>query len=229
MILNILFVLILILRIIASAYIVEGIICKPPNEFVQVFAPPGTGKTTLAARIVREHIINEVLGKAKEENKKVYSNVPIVGAYKFDISDLGKYDFRNCILIIDEAGSKVGNRNWHSNLNNEQIEFLKKHRHYNVDIYLFSQAYGDVDNKFRELTTKLYMLKKSKIPFMIKACAIRKNMDLINGQIVQFFEWSKRESFRFFNANLWAYFNSYDEGKPLPKMDEIRWIKSETV
>lgn len=229
MIIKVLFLLILILRLVASAYIVEGIICKPPNEFVQVFAPPGTGKTTLAARIVREHIITEVLEKAKEENKKVYSNVPIVGSYKFDIGDLGKYDFRNCILIIDEAGSKVGNRNWHSNLDNDQIEFLKKHRHYNVDIYLFSQAYGDVDNKFRELTTKLYMLKKSRIPFMIKACAIRKNMDLINGQIVQFFEWSKRESFRFFNANLWAYFNSYDEGKPLPKMDEIRWIKSETI
>ena len=64
---------------------------------------------------------------------------------------------------------------------------------------------------------------------MVKACAIRKTMDLINGQIVQFFEWSKGESFRFFIANLWAYFNSYDEGKPLPKMDEIRWIKSETV
>ena len=229
MILTLLFILILIARIIVSAYLVESIVCKPPNEFVQVFAPPGTGKTTLAARIVREHIINEVLEKAKEENKKVYSNVPIVGAYKFDINNLGKYDFRNCILIIDEAGSKVGNRNWHSNLDNDQIEFLKKHRHYNVDIYLFSQAYGDVDNKFRELTTKLYMLKKSKIPFMIKACAIRKNMDLINGQIVQFFEWSHKETFRFFNANLWAYFNSYDEGKPLPKMDEIRWIKSETV
>lgn len=229
MILKILFLLILIARIIISAYIVERIICKPPNEFVQVFAPPGTGKTTLAARIVRQHVINEALEKAKEENKKVYSNVAIVGAYKFDIKDLGKYDFRNCILIIDEAGSKVGNRNWHTNLDNDQIEFLKKHRHYNVDIYLFSQAYGDVDNKFRELTTKLYMLKKSKIPFMIKACAIRKNMDLINGQIVQFFEWSRAESFSFFNANLWAYFNSYDEGKPLPKMDEIRWIKSETV
>ena len=227
--LKILFILILIARIIASAYIVEGIICRPPNEFVQIFAPPGTGKTTIAAHITRLFVRNEIIKKAEEENKKVYSNVPIIGALKFDVKDLGKKEFRNCKLIIDEAGSKVGNRNWHSNLDNDQIEFLKKHRHYNVDIYLFSQAYGDVDNKFRELTTKLYMLKKSRIPFMIYALAIRKKMDLINGQIVEFFEWSKKESFRIFNANLWAYFNSYDEGKPLPKMEDIRWIKSETV
>lgn len=227
--LTILFVLILIVRIFASAYIVESIICKPPNEFVQIFAPPGTGKTTLAAKILREHLLPEIYEKAKSENKKVFSNVPIIGAYKLNLKDLGKKDFRNCILIIDEAGSEVGNRNWHTNLDDDQIRFLKKHRHYNVDVYLFSQAYGDVDNKFRELTTKLYMLKKSKLPFMIYATAIRKRMDLINGQIVQFFEWSHRESFRFFNANLWAYFNSYDEGKPLPKVDEIRWIKSETV
>lgn len=227
--LKILFLLILIARITASAYIVESIICKPPNEFVQIFAPPGTGKTTLAASKVREHLRAEIFGKANSENKKVYSNVPVIGAYKFDIKDLGKKDFRDCILIIDEAGSEVSNRNWHSNLDDDQVKFLKKHRHYNVDVYLFSQAYGDVDNKFRELTTKLYMLKKSRIPFMIYATAIRKRMDLINGQIVQFFEWSPKESFRFFNANLWAYFNSYDEGKPLPKMEDIRWIKSETV
>ena len=229
MFLKILFLIILILRVIASFYAVESIICKPPNEFVMIFAPPGVGKTTYAGSIVRKRILEEIEKKTNETGKKVFSNVPIVGALKFDVSDLGHKDFRNCILIIDEAGSKVGNRNWHTNLDNDQIEFLKKHRHYDVDIYLFSQAYNDVDNKFRELTTKLYMLKKSKIPFFVKACAIRKRMDLINGQIVQFFEYSKSESFRFFNANTWAYFNSYDEGKPLPKMKEIRWIKSETI
>ena len=126
--LKILFILILIARIIASAYIVEGIICRPPNEFVQIFAPPGTGKTTIAAHITRLFVRNEIIKKAEEENKKVYSNVPIIGALKFDVKDLGKKEFRNCKLIIDEAGSKVGNRNWHSNLDNDQIEFLKKQR-----------------------------------------------------------------------------------------------------
>ena len=109
----------------------ENVICKPPNKFVQVFAPPGVGKTTLAAKIVRESIA---------ENKRVFSNVPIIHAEQLDLKDLGKYMIRDCVIIIDEAGSQVGNRSWHTNLDKKQIDFLKKHRHYNIDIYLFSQA-----------------------------------------------------------------------------------------
>ena len=96
---------------------------------------------------------------------------------------------------MDYAEQKglVGKDNAHvvHNLDDAQIRFLKKHRHYGVDIWLFSQAYNDVDNKFRELTTLLIMLKKTLIPFQIKGMAIKKTMDLINGQIVEFFEWDK--------------------------------------
>lgn len=215
-----LFIASIIITIIYSFKRAEDIICRPPNKFVQVFAPPGTGKTTLAAKIVKEALENE---------QTVYSNVPIIGAQKYELEDLGKFQIENAILIIDEAGSKVGNRNWHSNLNNDQIEFLKLHRHYNVDIYLFSQAYGDVDNKFRELTTLLIMLKKSIIPFKIKACAIKKNMDLINGQIVEFFEWDKGNSFSFYNPSLWAYFNSYQQKEQKPLMYNEKYTKSETL
>lgn len=196
----------------------ENVICKPPNKFVQVFAPPGVGKTTLAAKIVRESIA---------ENKRVFSNVPIIHAEQLDLKDLGKYMIRDCTIIIDEAGSQVGNRSWHSNLDKKQIEFLKKHRHYNVDIYLFSQAYGDVDNKFRELTTQLLMLKKSRLPFYVYAMSIRKTMDLINGQIVEFFEWDKQNSFRFFVVNAWAYFNSYEIEKNLPEKPVKFYTKSD--
>lgn len=220
MIYFVLFIVSVIITLILNFYNAEKVICKPPNEFVQVFAPPGTGKTTLAAKIVRE---------ATMSGKVVYSNVPIIGARKFDIKHLGKFKFKDCILIIDEAGSKVGNRDWHNNLNSSQIKFLKEHRHYNVDIYLFSQAYGDVDNKFRELTTKLIMLKKSKIPFCIRACAIKKCMDLIGGQICEYYEWDKNNSFRFFNPKLWAYFNSYQIEDDLPQMREFYCLKSETM
>lgn len=199
----------------------EKIICRPPNKFTQVFAPPGTGKTTLAAKLVKEAI---------ERNVNIYSNVPIIGAIKIELEDLGKYLLEDCIIIIDEAGSELSNRNWMHNLNDAQIRFLKKHRHYGVDLWLFSQAYNDVDNKFRELTTLVIMLKKSKIPFKINALAIKKTMDLINGQIVEYFEWDKENSFSFFTPKLWAYFNSYDKTENYEiKTDWVRYTKLDTI
>ena len=198
----------------------EKIICRPPNKFTQVFAPPGTGKTTLAAKLVKDSI---------ENNKPIYSNVPIIGASKFELKDLGKYLFENCTIIIDEAGSELSNRNWMHNLNDAQIRFLKKHRHYGVDLWLFSQAYDDVDNKFRELTTLIVMLKKAKIPFKINGLAIRKTMDLINGQIVEYFEWDKENSFSFFIPKLWAYFNSYDKTEKYKVKQFRKWTKLDTI
>lgn len=198
----ILYIISMAITIYKAFSMAEEIICVPPNNFEHVFAPPGTGKTTLLAKKVKE---------SKETGRPVYSNVPVRGAYKFDIKDLGVADFRHCIIAIDEGGSKISNRNWHNNLSLIAIEFLKKHRHYDVDIIVLSQSYNDVDNKFRELTTRILMLRKSRIPFYVHALAIKKNMDLINGQIVEFFEWDKSHSFRFFVADCWAYFNSFDK------------------
>lgn len=198
----------------------EKIICRPPNKFVQVFAPPGTGKTTLAAKLVREALI---------DGKVVYSNVPIIGANKFKVKDFGEYLFEDCTIILDEAGSELSNRNWLHNLNDKQIKFLKTHRHYNVDIWLFSQAYNDVDNKFRELTTLLVMLKKSKIPFKINGIGIKKTMDLINGQICEYFEIDKDNSFSFFTPKLWAYFNSYDKTGNYKVKRFRRYTKLDTI
>lgn len=197
-----LYIISMLITIYFAFKMAQSVICRPPNKFVTVFAPPGTGKTTLIANIVRSSL---------REDKEVYCNVPIRGAKRFDINDLGKVDYRNCTIIIDEGGSKISNRNWHNNLSLEGMEFLQKHRHYNVDVYTFSQAYGNIDNKFRELTTCLIMLKKSRIPFYVRAIAIVKVVDLINGQIVEYLEYDRANSFRFFIANCWAYFDSYDK------------------
>ena len=208
-------ILIIILLIINTYFAfknAEIVICTAPNKFAHIFAPPGTGKTTLCASLVRKSII---------ENKKIYSNVPIRGAIKIDLKKMGYVEIRDATLIIDEGGAELGNRNWHKNLDENNIRFLKKHRHYNVDVYVLSQTWNDVDNKLRDLTTSLYMLKKSRIPFKIKACAIKKNMDLINGQIVQFFEWDTKNDFSFYIPKTWAYFNSYDTERNLKQMEKI--------
>ena len=100
---TILIIVFLIAQLYINFIIVERIICKQPNEFTQIFAPPGVGKSTLAAKIVKNCL---------KENKKVYSNVEIAQAMNFKISDLGKKQFENCTLIIDEAGVELANRDW---------------------------------------------------------------------------------------------------------------------
>ena len=192
--------------------IAQKVICKKPNDFWSIIAPPGTGKTTLAASLTR---------KALAEGRKVYSNVPIRGAIRINVKeDLGKYDLHDAVIIIDEAGSDLNNRNWAKNLTDACIEYIKKHRHYNIDIYCFSQAPNDMDNKFRDLVTKIYLLNKSKVPFMVYAQALRKVMKLENGQIVEYLEEERRSSFRFFMPPTWAYFNSYDRKMNLKPMEE---------
>lgn len=207
----ILAIILLILNFFRARKKVESIICKKNNDFWSVIAPPGTGKTSLAADIVRQ---------AHFENKKVYSNVPIRGSIKIDIkNDLGKYNIHDAKLIIDEAGSDLNNRNWRKNLTNESIEFIKKHRHYNVDVYTFSQSPDDMDNKFRDLVTRLYLLERGSA-FHVNALALRKVMKLSGGQIIQYLEEVKEESFKFFIPPTWAWFNSWDKKEYLKEFEE---------
>lgn len=204
--------------LIACFYCTEIILKRKDNVFNQVFCPPGGGKTTMAADIVR---------KSLKENKKVFSNKPIVGAYRFEIQDLGKYEIKDCVLIIDEAGGDLSNRNWHKNLTLKQIIILKLHRHLNIDIWLFSQAHGDVDNKFRELTTGLYMLKKSIIPFRIVARAIKKEVDLINGQIMEYYKNDSINNIKFWTVPNWAYFNTAQVEEILPRKCWTKYRKED--
>lgn len=194
---------------------VEKIICRKPNEFWHVIAAPGGGKTTLAAMLV---------DKGRRESKKVYSTVPIRGAIKFDLKDLGKIDISDAILIIDEGGSSLNNRNWQHNLTKEANEFIRKHRHYNVDIYVFSQSPTDIDNKFRDLVTIKYLLQK-KSAFVCEAIALKKVMKLESGQIVEYLEVDEENNFKFFVPKYWAYFNSWDRKMQLKaKKDEYYTI-----
>ena len=78
-----------------------------------VFGLPGAGKTTfltwLTLRALRKkplyigHLgFKKMIGECRTYDK-VYSNVPIDGTYKLTFEHLGKVDFSDCLIIIDEA------------------------------------------------------------------------------------------------------------------------------
>lgn len=113
---------------------------------------PGSGKTTYAASFVKQ---------ALKRGNKVYSNVPIKGAYEYNWqTDFGNYDMSNSLIILDEAGLDVDNRSWEKNFNRDKVEFLKLLRHYHSKMVVFSQTWNDCDIKIRSMVGLLYIVKR---------------------------------------------------------------------
>lgn len=122
------------------------------------FGVPGSGKTTFAAWLAKRDM---------KHGLRVWSNVPITGTMKLDCQeDIGNYMICDGRVIIDEAGIEYNNRDF-KNFSKKQLYFYKYHRHYELAVDVFSQGYDDMDKKIRTLAQRLYVVKKSLIPFFI--------------------------------------------------------------
>ena len=180
---------------------------KPGNTFDIYFGVPGCGKTTFAAWLSKKNI---------KKQKRVLSNVPIKGTYKVVKDDIGHVLIQDCHLILDEAGIDFNNRNFKT-FTPEQTYFFKFHRHYNVDISMFSQSV-DVDIKLRNLSKRYYLVSKSFIPFCIKRKLISKKIgiDRMTKQMIDEYYFPLFGTRLIFIPKLWKMFDSYDF-KELPE------------
>lgn len=187
-------------------------------EFSTYFGVPGSGKTTIASWLARNEL------KKKKSNRKVWSNVPIKGTYKLDKSDIGFYNISNGRLILDECGTEFDNRNFKKNFTDEQVKFFKLHRHYKVDINCFSQFWNDIDIKLRNLSTKLYLLKKSIIPFFIVRKEIGKKISINKEtkEIIDEYYFKKLATKWYFAPKVWKMFVT-DERPELPEKVWETW------
>lgn len=185
-----------------------------PQYYLDVyFGVPGVGKTTVAAYLARNDL---------KKKKAVWSNVPIVGAKcLFPEEDIGKYLISNGRVIIDEAGIQYNNRNF-KKFSNEATEFFKLHRHYKLNISVFSQGYNDFDKKIRDLAQRLYILKASILPFFIVSTRIRKKIGIneLTKDIVDEYYLSRFEFKLIFSPPLWKLFSSWDH----PSLPEKEWL-----
>lgn len=122
---------------------------RNPYRLIMVFGKKGSGKTTLIAKLTHKYLKCGV---------KVYSTVPIPGAYLFDVKKIGFADFdAGSVIFIDEVGMIWDNRNF-KNFLTEVRDYFKLQRHYKHTVYLFSQSF-DVDLKLRNLTDSMYLTK----------------------------------------------------------------------
>lgn len=174
------------------------------------FGVPGCGKSTHAASVVYHNL---------KKGWPTYCNFPIKGAFLIDDKDIGKFSLTDCDLIIDEASITYNSRKFKS-LPQETIAFFKLHRHYGVrNIYVYSQSYDDMDITLRRLADRLFLIKRTLIPWLsiIKHIRIRIGINVETHQI------EDQYSFDFLPRLLWLprwwhMFDSY-AAPELPQQD----------
>lgn len=118
------------------------------------FGLPGCGKTTLVAYEAYKAV-------KSRKYRNVYSNVrlSIFGVTYISNDCIGRYDICDGLLLIDEATLFADNRA-HKDFSRDKIEYFLLHRHYNVDIKLFTQQWDGVDRKIRVITDRVYYVYK---------------------------------------------------------------------
>lgn len=189
------------------------------------FGLPGSGKTTFCAWLVRKDL---------KKKKRVYSNVPILGAYQVSVkNDISFYDISNAHLIIDEAGIDYNNRQFSgkNGMSQGQIEWWKLIRHYKVSAEIVSQSYQDMDVTLRRLSSDLYIVKKSLIPYFVTCRKIKRTIgiDEIQHIPVDMFKLGLPiiDTYRCFAPIVWKMFDSYD-APSLPPKNWTRYEKEQS-
>lgn len=119
------------------------------------FGLPGCGKTTLLSALAVKGL------RKRSPYKNVYCNVKlnIPGLIYIDLHDFGIYNISDGLVLIDEATLQFDSRDY-KNFSKNTLTFFLLHRHYNVDIVLFTQQWDGVDRKIRVITDRVYYVYK---------------------------------------------------------------------
>lgn len=122
------------------------------------FGLPGSGKTTFLTMLAQKQL--KSMAKGKSPYKHILTNFYCDGCEKIDFDDLGRYQFDNALILLDEITIDADNRDFKS-FGKEKVTFFVLHRHYCCDIVYFTQQWDAVDKKIRSLTSNLFYVTKS--------------------------------------------------------------------
>ena len=126
-----------------------------------IFGLPGAGKTTFLTKLACRCLA----GKSTmgiPAHPRVFSNFEIPGAYKLDFETLGKFQYHDSLLLIDEIMLLADSRNY-KNFDEDLKYFFSHHRKMGVDICYCSQSWENMDKRIRELTDRYFLLERGKL------------------------------------------------------------------
>lgn len=194
------------------------------------FGLPGCGKTTILTSIAYRELHNK---HSKYTN--IYGNVHLAlpGYIYIDNSCIGKYLLENSLILIDEATLFANSREY-MQFSKDLLSFMVQHRHFNVDIVLFSQRWDSLDKNIRTITDRVYYVYKTallgnwittcyRIPYGIIIPSGKKQDGEKLGEIIQGYckppLLQRIFAKRIFRPKYYKYFDSWDKYylPPLPK------------
>lgn len=125
------------------------------------FGLPGCGKTSVLVSRIRE--FDQLIEQGRTIARYIFVNFPVQGfkhTIYFDFNDIGKMDFSDCYIVVDEGSVYCDNRSWKA-FGSDKIAWFMLHRHYNCpEILIASQSYSGYDSKLRSITENVYYVFK---------------------------------------------------------------------
>lgn len=192
-----------------------------------VFGLTGSGKSTFLAYCAQRALHGKkisIRGVSVQDHVKydrVYSNYYINGCYQLDYNCLGKFNFENCLILIDEIMMYSDSRNY-KNFSEELKYFYSHHRKYNIDVIYCSQSFSDCDIKIRNLTKHLLYCRRFGSFTLISP--IRKQFGISNSQISETFELAPLISTKvLWGRRYFKYFDTMDGRRKFPEPQLELW------
>lgn len=135
-----------------------------PYQLNIVMGAPGTGKSTMYCKLAYRYLsrgyhvygTDPITVYIKEKHKREKTPVQVK---KIEVRNLFRYSFPpDSIILIDEIGSVLNNRQWKS-LSQNNVSFWKRYRHDRLIIWGWSQAW-DMDLTVRNLVSQFWLCER---------------------------------------------------------------------
>lgn len=194
-----------------------------------VFGAPGTGKSTLLCYLAKWYTKHGFICY-------VNFDVNIKGCVRISDEDLGYYAFTDGVLLLDELGISMGNRDFKNGMMNDKnrLQFFKRIRHYLQKnkkgcCWVATQGWNDIDKKIRDLSTNYFMITKwfffTIVKPIHKGCAV----DPLSHEPTDFFEIDPFPEWRLvFRPKYYKYFDSF-EAPALPEYPISQHVEYEVI